>query len=268
MKRTLAIAAVFAACLSPGVAAAAKQVKSKGPVQVAAHLGYVMARIGPAAEKTGADTIVLYRIDPETSRLRSRDSKSMNPVVKPEDATALIGGARSYSFGIVPIAGGEAGVFVTSLTPGEWVIAGTQSTCMCMGSYHFTVRPGEVTDIGTIVTGVSSPSSQFPEFRGRAIAADLLEKAYTVPEAMFARPATEEDAVPASLAGVTRSRAALTLTRFDNAGWWMVNRMSGLPPMEHEGPEAANRVSDPRFLPGSSSNRWPDVADKDAGKSK
>ena len=135
-----------------------------------------------------------------------------------------------------------------------------------MGSYRFTVRAGEVTDIGTVVTSVTGPDSPFPELRGPAPAADLLEKAYTVPEAMFAHAAAEADSVPAPLASFTRTRAELTLARFDNAGGWMVNRMSALPPMGHESPDAAAAVSDPRYAPGTSANRWPDVADKEEAK--
>jgi hypothetical protein len=269
MRRAILIAAAFAVCAWSGTALAAKQLKSKAPVQVDPNAGYVMARIAPSDGKGAAETFMLYRIDPETGRLRSKDKKSINPVSKREDLTALIGGGKSYSFGTVPVAGSSASVFVTSLTPGEWVLAGTQSTCACMGSYRFTVRPGEVTDIGTIIAGVTEPDAAFPEFRGERVAADLLDRPYTVPEAMFAKAAGESDAVPATLASLRRVCAEYTATRFDNAGGWMVNRMSGLPPMDHESRDAAAAVTDPRYALGTSANRWPDVNDKeDAAKGK
>ena len=264
MNKLYATAAALFLFASSSGAFAAQQVNHKKPVVVDPGKGYVLARVGPSENKGQAATIVLFRIDPETSRLRTRDKKSINPVVKGEDSTALIGGNRS--FGQVPLTSGQASVFLTSLTPGEWVIVGTQSTCACMGSYRFTVRPGEITDIGTIITGVSDPNSAFAEFRGAAVSPDLLEKPYTVPEAMFARAATESDTVPASLEKFPRTRATLTLTRFDNAGGWMINRMSGLPPLEHETTGSADAVTDPRYAPGTVNNRWPDVNENSTKK--
>lgn len=257
MNKIYVTAAALFLCASASGAFAAQQANPKKPVVVEPGKGYVLARIGPSENKGQAATIVLFRIDPETSRLRTLDKKSINPLVKGQDSTALIGGNRS--FGLVPVTGAQASVFLTSLTPGEWVIVGTQSTCACMGSYRFTVRPGEITDIGTIITGVSDPNSAFVEFRGAPISPDLLEKPYTVPEAMFARAAAESDTVPAALEKFARTRAALTLTRFDNAGGWMINRMSGLPPLDHETADSAAGVTDPRYAPGTMNNRWPDV---------
>lgn len=268
MNRFLLASALVAGLIATNPAEAAKQIRVKGPVVVDAKLGYVAARIGPSSEKGDAETIVLYRIDPETGRLRTRDKNAPNPVVKGEDAVALIGGGKNMSFGVVPVTGGSTSIFLTSLTPGEWVIVGTQSTCACMGSYRFTVRPGEITDIGTIVTGAPGPDAPFESLRGPAVAADLLEKPYTVPEAIFAAPAAETDALPQSLAKFTHTRAELALIRFDNAGGWLVNRMSGLPPIEPATAETAAAVSDPRYPAGSGANRWPDVADKTDTKKK
>ncbi|MFX8195559.1 hypothetical protein ABTL19_19220, partial [Acinetobacter baumannii] len=93
------------------------------------------------------------------------------PLPKGEDVSALIGG--NNAFGTVNGEHGDFGVFVTSLSPGDYVVAGTQSTCYCMGSYRFTVKAGELTDIGTLLVGLPSPNSVVPEFRGPAPSEDL-----------------------------------------------------------------------------------------------
>ncbi|MGL1696795.1 hypothetical protein ACSTH7_25505, partial [Vibrio parahaemolyticus] len=79
--------------------------------------------------------------------------------------------------------------------------------CYCMGSYRFTVKAGELTDIGTLLVGLPSPNSVVPEFRGPAPSEDLEQKSYTVPEAMAIRAAGEDAVVPAVLQSYRRARA-------------------------------------------------------------
>ncbi|WEK01653.1 MAG: hypothetical protein P0Y59_08270 [Candidatus Sphingomonas phytovorans] len=261
MSRLLLSALAVAAFVVPATANAAKQIKNKAPILIDARLGYLLARVGPALSDKGvAPTVVVTRIDPVRGMLRTAYKKDANPLPKGEDVAALIGGARP--FGTVPISQGEAGVFLTSLTPGEYVIAGTESTCFCMGSYRFTVRAGEITDIGTILTILPNEATTIPEFAGQQVSEDLAEKPYTMPDLMVVHAATETDQVPAMLASFPRARAELTYTRFDNASGWMVSRMTGLPQMEHETAEAAAAVTNPNVPMGTPGNRWPDVAEK------
>ena len=261
MSRFILAMAAVAAVMAPCGAYASKQIKNKAPIVVDAKLGYVLLRVGPATSDKGyAPNVILYRIDPATSRLRTAQKASANPVAKGEDVTAIVGGSRP--FGNATSSSVSTGVFLTSLTPGEWVIAGTESTCFCMGSYRFTVLPGEITDLGTVITNLPNENTGVAEFAGQTVADDLADKAYTMPDLMVVRPAVEGDAVPALLASLPRKRAELVYTRFDNAGGWMVSRMAGLPAMGHETAEAAAAVTDPRVPMGTGANRWPDVKDE------
>ncbi|MFX8230992.1 hypothetical protein ABTL16_19565, partial [Acinetobacter baumannii] len=73
----------------PGLAF--KQIKTgKGrpPLVLASNMGYVVARIGPTFDVKGAgETIVLFRIDPATGRLRTAEKHSLNPLPKGEDVS-------------------------------------------------------------------------------------------------------------------------------------------------------------------------------------
>lgn len=265
MIRILPMLAALVATLIAMPAAA----KDKGPPAITPDMGFVLVRVGPTFDAKGtAPNVILQRIDPATSRLRTPSKKDANPVPKGEGWRVVVGGRKPL--GSEKVSGTDGSVYLVPVTPGEWAIVGTESTCFCMGSYRFTVKPGEMTDIGTIVTVLpESPAAiqPFEQFRGQEASADLSKHPYTMADLMFVAPAHDANPLPAAIAANKRTKAQLIETRFDNSGGWMVNRMSGLSPMGHESAEAAAAVSDPNIPAGTSSNRWPDIAAVDKAAS-
>lgn len=224
MTRTMMTAVACAALLtlSPAAADAAKQLK-KGPVKLDPKLGYVLARIGPAKVKNGHSMLVsLGRFDAKTGDLRRADRKNKPP--KGDDNGAAIGGTRSF------VVGEKTGSFVTSLTPGDWVIEGVDWTCFCLGSYRFTVKAGEIVDLGTILVGMEDGKSPIPELAALSLPDDLLDRPFTVPSVMLVRPADAQSAVPAELAGLPLRPADYQIdVRFSNLSGHLINRAAGLP---------------------------------------
>ena len=132
---------------------------------------------------------------------------------------------------------GETGLFIASLTPGDYVIHGTETTCFCLGSYAFTVRPGEITDLGTILLGAENGEALVPEIREQRLSPDLLEREFVITDAMLVRPAADGDPLPPEIAGLPITRAVLTPdvrfpnrgpTRYLYPGGLLVNRAPGL----------------------------------------
>lgn len=258
MTRFLTMFAAIVAALFAMPATA----KDKGPPAITPDMGYVLVRVGPTFDAKGtAPNVILQRIDPATSRLRSPSKKDANPIPKGESWRVIVGGRKPL--GQEKLVAGDASVYLVAVTPGEWVIAGTESTCFCMGSYRFTVKPGEMTDIGTIVTVLPESTAllqPFDQFRGQEAPTDLSRRPYTMADLMFVVPANDASPLPASITANKRTKADLVETRFDNSGAWMINRLSGLSPMGHETADAAAAVSDANVPMGTSGNRWPDVA--------
>jgi hypothetical protein len=101
------------------------------------------------------------------------------------------------------------------------------------------VRPGEVTDIGTILTAPQDGQSTIPELAASRLSDDIVHhgtiRNVLMTNALLVRPATEADRIPAALQGARVTRAALVPdVRFNNFLRGLVNRALGLPPMEHQ----------------------------------
>jgi len=222
---------VMATALVVVPAQAAKGLKTS-PVTIDPALGYVLVRIGPTeGKKLKAPPLFLSRYDAVTNDIRTRRKKDPARVPKGEDSLVGIG-SRVF------LGGDRTSIYLTSLTPGEWVFHGSTKTCLCLGSYRFTVKPGQITDIGTVLIDSEAGSHYLPELQRKPLAADLAERSYSVAEVVFIKAAAESDILPPQVAGLPMTRAELIAdARFTNRGGMrylynggiLVNRAAGLP---------------------------------------
>ena len=243
--RSVALAAL-AASLMLGTPAEAFKRLEPGPVVIDPALGYVMVRIGPTrGDKGKAQNLWIWRYDPERGEIRTLGKKDPARIPKGEDAGAYFGD-RPFTVG------DEASVFITSLTPGEWVIHGTETTCLCLGSYAFTVKAGEITDLGNVLIAREDGKSDVPVLAEQKLAEDLLDRGFVVTDAVQVRPAADGDPLPPEVASLPIVRATLTEdvrfpnrgpTRFLYPGGLLVNRALGLPaPVNGDGSALLARV--------------------------
>ena len=228
----LSLAIVAAACAAGSAVHASTQLK-KRPVKLDPALGYVLVRTGPPVNAEGQTAdLHIWRYDPATGELRFRSAEPSG-VPEGEDDRAMFGNRPLLT-------GGGISIFITAVTPGEWVIHGSHTTCFCLGTYSFTVRPGEITDIGTVLLGVENGRSSVPELARRKLAADIMDHGFAINDVMLVRPAAEGDILPPEVAALPVRRAALTAdVRFPNrgptrkafGGGLLINRAEGLPPL-------------------------------------
>jgi hypothetical protein len=148
------------------VAHAAKGLKP-GAVILDPTLGYVLVRIGPTnGKKFKSPALYLWRFDPATNEVRTRRKKDPARVPKGEDDSVVLGDR-------VFLGGERSSVYIASITPGEWIIHGSYKTCLCLGSYRFTVAPGEITDIGTVLIASEAGGLYVPDLPREPLAPDL-----------------------------------------------------------------------------------------------
>lgn len=234
MKRALlsfGAGALIVLSFASAPAEAAKRLKP-GQVQLDPALGYVLVRVGPKiGKKEKAPNIYIWRFDPASNRLRTTRKSDPSRVAKGEDVSVFFGD-RPF----VTTTGESA--FLASVTPGDYVIHGTESTCFCLGSYRFSVKAGEVTDIGTVIVAREDGGTGYEELRSHRVASDLLDRPFAVTDIIAVRPAGEGDPIPADLAQAKIVRAELVAdVRFPNTGptrvmypgGLLVNRAAGLP---------------------------------------
>jgi hypothetical protein len=237
------IGLAFAAALLPLAALTASKPIPAADLHVQPELGYIMARIGPLADH-GNRFVYFGRLDPDTHQ-----AIWVYGTTKPSDRRELDAAIMSESDFIDHDANSET--YIVPVHPGFWVIGGATNhtwgesqiaagvTSFSMGSYGFTVRPGEVTDIGTILTAPQDGQSTVPQLAASRPSDDIVHhgtiRNVLMTNALLVRPATEADRIPAALQGARVTRAALVPdVRFNNFLRGLVNRALGLPPMEHQ----------------------------------
>lgn len=245
MTHTYVLLAAAAMLLQSAPLDAAKRLK-KGALKLDPKLGYVLVRVGPTAGSKGkAPNLYIHRFDPARGELRTSRKADPARVAKGEDTTAV--------FGDRPFMGaGEAGVFISSVTPGDYVIHGTESTCFCLGTYAFSVQPGEITDIGTVTIARENGLTKTAALKEYVLSDDLLEREFVVTDVIAVQAAREGDALPPEVGTARVTRAALTEgTRFLNRGTTrvlypgglLINRAAGLPaPQSGDGREVVARI--------------------------
>ena len=134
---------------------------------------------------------------------------------------------------------GETSLYLVPVNPGKWVIGGAGNTVMSLGSYGFDVKPGEITYVGTILTDRENGKSDIAEFTSAKLSQDLAEFGtlmnIVMSDALLVRPAGESDPLPPAIAAHPVTRAALEPdVRFNNFLSALINRATGLPPLEHQ----------------------------------
>jgi hypothetical protein len=232
MNHLIKIALAGVALIATSPAAYAAKGLKPGAVTLDPALGYVLVRIGPTSgKKFKSPALYLWRFDPTTNEVRTRRKKDPARVAKGEDDSVVLGDR-------VFLAGEQTSVYIASITPGEWVVHGSYKTCLCLGSYRFTVAPGQITDIGSVLIASEAGGLYVPGLQRQPIAPDLEERPYAVPEAILIRAATDADALPPEVSGLPLKRAELIPDiRFTNRGnlrylyygGILVNRAAGLP---------------------------------------
>lgn len=245
MTRSLMLLAAAVALLNSAPLDAAKRLK-KGALKLDAKLGYVLVRVGPTAGSKGkAPNLYIHRFDPARGELRTSRKTDPARVAKGEDTTAVFGD-RPF------MAAGDAGVFISSVTPGDYVIHGTESTCFCLGTYSFSVRPGEITDIGTVTIARENGMTETAALKEHVLSDDLLEREFVVTDIIAVQPPREGHAIPSEIGSARVTRAALTegtrflnrgTTRYLYPGGLLINRAAGLPaPQSGDGREVVARI--------------------------
>jgi hypothetical protein len=194
-------------------------------------MGYILARVGPSGSDGKAPPVYLARLGEDGNTIWSFGGRLINNK-KNLDAAMIWGGDH---FGT----DGKTSLYLVPVNPGRWVVGGAGNTVMSLGSYGFDVKAGEITYVGTILTDRENGKSDIPEFQSARLSRDLVEFGtlmnIVMSDALLVRPAGEADPLPAAIAAHKVSRAELQPdVRFNNFLAALVNRATGLPPLEHQ----------------------------------
>ena len=194
--------------------------------------GAVLVRIGPVfGKKARSAPLYIWRFDRRLGELMFSGSRAISPVKKGEP--------MGQQFGLKPyVAGFDKSVFLAIVSPGEYVIHGTQETCFCLGTYAFTVAPDQVIDLGTVLIASEGGRGAIPELASHRLSADLIDRPFTISSIALVVPFEDGDpipdmgmnkVVPASYRADVRfpNRGP---TRTDRAGGLLINRLANLPP--------------------------------------
>lgn len=195
------------------------------------NLGYLVVRVGPLGSGGGAPPVYFVRLDPDRRTALWAWGAGNLDSRRVLDG-AMIQGRNHWA------ADGQTGLYVVPVNPGFWVVGGAGATTLSLGSYGFEVRPGEMTYIGTVLTGRQNGESPIPEIAASRLSPDLASFGtlmnIVMSDAVLVRPAAESDPLPASITAFTVTRPALVAdVRFDNFMRALVNRALGLPPIGH-----------------------------------
>lgn len=228
--RTLVLAAAL--CLGAGSAYAANPLKPAKFVWDPAK-GYILARVGPAGDDGKAPPVYFARLGEDGRTIWSFGGRLINNK-KNLDAAMVWGGDHFGS-------DGQTSLYLVPVNPGKWVIGGAGNTVMSLGSYGFDVKPGEITYVGTILTDRENGKSGIPELQSAKLSQDLVEFGtlmnIVMSDALLVRPAGDSDPLPAAITAHPVTRAALQPdVRFNNFLAALINRATGLPPLEHQEP--------------------------------
>lgn len=222
-----------ALCLVAATAQAANPLK---PAKFAFNpsTGYILLRAGPTGSDGKAPPIYLARVDESWKKtIWSFGGRHINS--KKEMDAAMVWGGDHFG------TDGKTSLYLVPVNPGNWVIGGAGATAMSLGSYGFEVKPGEITYVGTVLTGQENGKSDIPEVRAAKLSKDLLEFGtlmnIVMSDALLVRAADESEALPPAIKAHPVTRAKLIPdVRFNNFLAALVNRAIGLPPLGHQNP--------------------------------
>ncbi|HMJ93132.1 MAG TPA: hypothetical protein VK472_03430 [Allosphingosinicella sp.] len=235
MNRSLALLAALAASfVAVPAAMAANPLKPEKFVFDPAR-GYILVRVGPVGDSGNADPVYFVRMDPAHPG-QTLWSFGMRPInSKKESDAAMVWGGDNFGND------GKTSLYLVPVNPGEWVIGGAGGTSMSLGSYGFTVKPGEITYVGTILTGRENGKSDIPEIKAATLSQDLVEFGtlmnIVMSDAILVTPSAAGDPIPEAIAshGVTHA-SLIPGVRFNNFLAAMINRAIGLEELEHQLP--------------------------------
>ena len=239
----LAAAAMLLGPLATTASAAEKPAKvpkikleplKPGKIKLDPRLGYILVRMGPSSASEKPVPVAFVRINATTG--------------KPFEVGVYEAGAPNFGTWTVAVNVGRSfgevdgqSVYLLSAYPGQWVISNVGETCLSLGTYQFEVEQGEIADIGSLLTAREDGKSAVPQLAGVTLSPDLVEFGtmmnIVMSTALFAAPAEGTPALPAELAGLPVSKAALSPDfRMENRCQGLINRAASLPPMESAPP--------------------------------
>lgn len=246
--------APFAAMPAQAQSAPAKVQKIKldtlkpGKLKLDPRLGYILVRIGPKTSATDNPMSVGFsRFDAQTGKpVIGGDVQGLSADFW---RTVAVGVNTGRSFGTTA---DGAGIYLVSAYPGRWVISSVGasvygSTCLSMGTYAFDVKQGEISDIGTLLTGREDGQSPAAQLKGAKLSDDLVQFGtlmnIVMTNALYAMPASDDPALPPEMAAMPRSRVTLEPdVRMGNICNDMPNRALSLPPIGHQPPLTAEQA--------------------------
>jgi hypothetical protein len=199
-------------------ALASTPIKPKHLDKINPNNSYVIVRI------MGGEGIDLARYDPKTMRtFWSSVASSRNDL-----DMAFVGG--KYNIGLEGVNGAKT--FIIQVAPGSWLVSGWTFYSFSMGTYGFEVKPGEVTDIGTIIVTHSND--------------DVTEANAATADTLLLVEPSAADTLPAELAKLNVHKASIVKDiRFGNIHHYLFSRALGLPPLEHIKPGTLPPSADP-----------------------
>lgn len=208
----------WALCGLGSAGMASEPIKAKHLGKIDPTASYVIVRI------QGGDGVDLTRYDPQTMRTYwSSAAKTRNDL-----DVAIVGGGNS----IGPDGPDHTRTYILQVAPGHWLVSGWADYSFSLGTYGFEIKPGEITDIGTIIVTHSNDDGE----GAKAATADT----------MLLVPSGANDTLPPELARLTVHKAEIVKDlRFGNIHHYLFSRALGLPPLEHAKPGQLPPPGDP-----------------------
>jgi hypothetical protein len=211
-------------------------------------IGYILVRVGPT-DKGNAPPVYFARLDDSGKKTVWSFGSGLINSKKVRDAAMVWG---SDHFGT----DGKTSLYLVPVNPGRWVVGGAGGTTMSLGSYGFDVKAGEITYVGTVLTGREDGKSEVPEIAATKLSKDLVEFGtlmnIVMSDAIVVTPAAEADPLPAQINAHPVVRAELIPdVRFNNFLAALVNRAVGLPPLGHQDPKGSYEWQKTAIAPGA-----------------
>ncbi|MFM5947812.1 MAG: hypothetical protein ACKOPM_01080 [Novosphingobium sp.] len=129
---------------------------------------------------------------------------------------------------------GKVAMILAELTPGDYVVYGTGFSnftyqCLCLGTVRFSVRAGEVTDLGSLLVAKAWEPSPIPELAGEVD----LGKSAVMDYGLFAvglRPRQPGDWLPPGIDAAKVIPAELhAVGPFVDTNTVLINRLAAIP---------------------------------------
>lgn len=202
---------------------------AKRPIELDPSAAYVVVEIGNVINPVFKGTklpgnIALARFDPIAGDVRGGFRSRDTALAQPADVRAVVSRQIGKS---------SAGrLYLFKLAPDSWVIEGSGGTAFSLGSKYFTVRAGEIVDLGIITPAVDWAEGEgASSMIGGSMMGMILfggRKPETRPMRLDMRTRTAADAsVPAEIATRMTPTTLSESAGFANYLGGLVNRIGG-----------------------------------------